>query len=204
MQLLIDVLKLSTMFLIPEFRVWAIHYLNELPSIEFTPAIRFHCATTHRVLAWLEPSFRALVFMPLTELTYDNAKMIGLDHYHRIVNVRELVEQSRRLMCCAFPPTQCATTCTTREDCRTSWAYAWYSQFAANVFHPDPIFALKTQDEMEVFLQTMKIDGMGSICHDLTIHSVSTNPTFLMVEKSFTNALAQLKLDCDVASWATL
>lgn len=137
MQLLIDVLKLLTIYLIPEFRVWAIHYLNELPSIEFTPVIQFHCATTHWVLAWLEPSFRALVFMPLTKLTYDNAKMIGLDHYHCIVNVCELVEQSCWLMCCAFSPSQCATTYTTREDCCTSWAYAWYSQFAANVFHLD-------------------------------------------------------------------
>lgn len=201
LDLLVDVLKLSTVYLIDNFKDWSIYYLDQLPTAIFTHALRFNLSLEHRVLPWLEPSFRALAFIPLSQMTDADVQALGLANYHRIMLIRELIEQSRRLICSSVPPATCRQSCVTKDTCRSAWRLAWYSQITVRILHPDSGLVLNSQAEMVEFLEKLEIKGMHPGCRETTVRNTCGHPAFGIMDGNIATALSNLRLDYSVHAW---
>ncbi|KAF7980013.1 hypothetical protein HWV62_40122 [Athelia sp. TMB] len=98
---IMSVLKLSAFFEIQDGMDWALVLLPQLST--FTAPRQMEAARRYCIDDWIEPAFRALMKIPLQELTMGDALSIGLPYYWILINTQAKIDHHRRDLAFAAP-----------------------------------------------------------------------------------------------------
>lgn len=160
MEMLIDILKLSTIYLIPDLRRWSI---LELGNTSIPHALRYYLAVKYRVSSWLDKALTSLVHMPLLRISSADIQLIGHDIFELVAKVKERIAYERKLLAIKSPTFHHSTSCTYPDRCKQVWSETWWNQVAPQILHFDPDKELQLKDIPNI-VQSLELKGMTPEC----------------------------------------
>lgn len=166
--------------------------LAQLPKLpEFTPAIQLYLARLYRIDEWVEPAFRQLITIPVTQLRIIDTQWIGLSFYHILMKTKANIDDHRRSIAFFVPDTVNDPLCGSRNTCSKSWTNEWWHRLAKQLLHPD---AALTESEILAGFETVMIPGMCDGCQRSSIEWVKAKKVFEK-EGSFVNEAVKEIMD---------
>ncbi|KAL5525460.1 hypothetical protein ACEPAF_9330 [Sanghuangporus sanghuang] len=157
---LINVLDLSTRYDVPQARKWAIRHLTKLNIHEIN---RFILAKTHRVEAWIDKSFEALIRTPLSDLVPLQRELIGDKTILIVATTREQLELHYKRIAIHPPPFHHHPSCTNAELCEQSWTQLWWTQIANRLLHYDDTVRVSL-DQLRGWIDDLPKPGVSPEC----------------------------------------
>ena len=168
-----SLLKLSVFLEIQDGEAWAVEWLPKLP--DFTPAYQLFLARMHRIDHWVEPTFRQLMTIPVTELSIRDVDWIGLQYYHILIKTKAKIDQHRRYMAFSAPDVVNDPFCIHADACNQAWIAEWWRGVAPQLLHPDEIIP---ERQILGAFDTVMIPGVCDGCQGLSIEWVRAKDVF--------------------------
>ncbi|GBE84084.1 hypothetical protein SCP_0600620 [Sparassis crispa] len=173
MQCLVDVVRHSAFFQMDQIQRVAQQALDQHP--DFPAPLRLHLARTCFIPEWILPATRQLVTMAFTDLTRDNAELIGINAFYLVVHARARIDHLRRT-CALRPPNPVhhTTWCKGEGSCERAWKDAWFGAWdrpsiATLLIHPDRYVS---GSNILTKLEYMNTGDMDISCHNLSVAKV--------------------------------
>lgn len=195
-------LEMSHFYQVPNGRKHAIAKLEV--RRDFSPALQLYCARQWHIAAWVEPAVKGLLASPIEDITFDEARVLGLDVFLFIVQTQARIERHRR-KCALYPPVQPIHDigCVARSKCEASWRQAWWGEHdragvAKGLLHP-----VKPMSAREVVakLDHLQTDWMMPECVELTLAALQGTEekpgVFFLEEKLLRDAIAELAVGAE-------
>jgi len=149
---------------------------TQLPKLpDFTPVIQMHLARLYCVNRWVEPAFRQLIAIPITQIQLIDAQRIDLPFYHILVKTKAKIDHHRRSVAFSAPDAVVDPLCHKSAVCSSSWTMEWWRGLARQLLHPDA--ALTEMDVLAGF-ETVMIPGMCDSCQGRSIDWVKASKVF--------------------------
>ncbi|KAJ6452932.1 hypothetical protein C8R45DRAFT_915948 [Mycena sanguinolenta] len=162
---LVSVLKLSTFFQIEDGIAHAIQEFK-LKGHLFDAALQFELARRYRVDQWIDPAFRKLMRLPLTDLDLPLMDRIGSVGYFWLVKAKADIEQHRRQFAFNAPPIINDPGCENHAICAVTWIVEWGRTIPKVVHHPDVHTSLA---DLLFTLEKTEITDVCDACRKRTI-----------------------------------
>ncbi|KAJ7434921.1 hypothetical protein B0H11DRAFT_2289560 [Mycena galericulata] len=162
---LVSVLKLSTFFQMEDGIAHAVQELT-FKGENFHPALQFELARRYRVDHWIEPAFRRLIKLPITELSMIHMDQIGRAGYFWLVQTQAKIEKHRKEFTFNTPRIITGPECNRPGTCEYTFTCEWNGNVPKLIHHPDfPISCVELLD----LLKETEIDDLCEPCRKLTV-----------------------------------
>ncbi|KAG0707408.1 hypothetical protein DFH29DRAFT_27136 [Suillus ampliporus] len=176
---LISLLKMGAVFDIEVAKSHAIHHLETHPDLHLTTKIQL--CHRFRIIAWLSPTFKALVSQPIENLDPSALAQIPTYILHALIQVKHRITTHRLTLAAVTPPAIEGFSCLTPVTCALEWEAAWKEGPAEMLRHPDIFYPGR---DILAELESADISPVCSDCGEMSISNVKESGCLLM-EESF-------------------
>ena len=130
------------------------------------PAVKFKLAQCFRIDGWIEPTFRCLLGMSVSDLSFSQVMQIGNSGYFWLTVTKPKIAELRVKIAFDVPSIVHSMDCNPRWDCAYVWSREWTENVRSLIHHPDqPISCL----ELLHHLCNIHTSELCDKCQDLTV-----------------------------------
>ncbi|KAI0060245.1 hypothetical protein BV25DRAFT_1917866 [Artomyces pyxidatus] len=176
-----SILKLSTLWDIPDGRAYAILHLNEYPD-GWNVFRKLACAFQYRVSEWLPVALRTILSLPHSYIMGPQATDLGLPLFWKISYVRAEIDVVRKTLAYEAPPFAASLMCEAEDLCSVAWSTAWSDSFSKMLVHPDePKSGRDVLQKLEEFIGS--VPDLCEHCHALTVQAIKDSGNLIRGEE---------------------
>jgi hypothetical protein len=172
--MLVNILKLSQIYMIDAGSAYAIHHL-ELQQM--SPAHHIELSRMFSIHDWVEDPFRRLMDIDLADLTEDDELKLGYKVYRIITKTKEYISKQRKSAAQVAPPLTFLESyeCVDHKTCREVWKDGWWKKVSKRLLHPTQPILLR---EVADYVSGLDFTGMTAVCKAEMVEFIRNNEGF--------------------------
>ncbi|KAF8874096.1 hypothetical protein CPB84DRAFT_1753076 [Gymnopilus junonius] len=136
-EFLINILKLSSFLDIEDGVAYTVDAFERRGCL-FHPALQLSLAKCYDIASWVEPAFRKLIYIDLSEFSLEHSLLLGVQVNYYLGQARNRISQLYRAMAYQAPDVVHEFTCTRQLSCEVAWKNEW-EKFAKHLVHPEVV-----------------------------------------------------------------
>lgn len=149
-----------------EIEAAKMYAISALKHMALSPSRRLHLAGRFTITEWIEPAVRDILDNPLTKLTDDDLKAIGLKVFSMLVKAKELLDVETRRTA-LVPPAMGkdpAWECQDHASCLAVWPKIWFERIGKKLLHATtPLKLSQIRAEVSKY-ETLMYPGLSDHC----------------------------------------